>query len=282
LHGRRVVNAVTMRALLKISIAAGVLLAIPAWHDAPVRAQGAAAARGAASAKTWLGHNAEIEAYLRSAEIERFDDISVGVTRPKRAHLKPGGPVESLVWKRLPPGRRGGHWESYKSEIAAYEVDKMLATNMVPPVVEREVDGDPGAAVMWIGPTRTVKEMGGKLPTGAGAAHDIRKMLMFDNFIGNPDRNAGNILVDSAGNIILIDHSRAFIDKTELPSKFERVDQTLWTAIRELTPEALRERLEPLVGGRAIDAMLERRSRMQSAVDALVAKKGRSLVIIPD
>jgi len=28
--------------------------------------------------------------------------------------------------------------------------------------------------------------------------------------------------------------------------------------------------------------MLERRSRMQSAVDALVAKKGRSLVIIPD
>jgi hypothetical protein len=34
----------------------------------------------------------------------------------------PGGPVDSFTWKPIAPGRYGGYWESYKSEIAAYEL----------------------------------------------------------------------------------------------------------------------------------------------------------------
>ena len=230
--------------------------------------------------RAWIGQTPRIEAALKSAEIVRFEDIGTGVTRPRRAYLAPDGVLESFTWKPLPPGRRGGYWESYKSEIAAYELDKRLALNMVPPVVEREVDGERGAAVMWVDRVTSVKEMGGTLQAGRVPGSDVRKMQTFDNFIGNPDRNAGNILVDAANNVILIDHSRAFTEKADLPNKIERVDEDLWSAIQALAADDLRGLLGPLVGDAAVHAMIERRSRMKKTIDGLVAKKGRGLVII--
>ena len=167
-----------------------------------------------ASARTWIGHEAQIEEHLRHADITRMEDSGTGVTRPRRAHLQPAQPVESLVWKPLPPGTRGGFWESYKSEIAAYELDKFLGMHVVPPAVEREVDRDRGAAIMWLEGIRSVKQAGGKVPSGPQWGKAARRMLMFDNLIGNPDRNAGNILIGSPGEFILIDHSRAFVATT--------------------------------------------------------------------
>ena len=107
-------------------------------------AQVAANLPASPSPTTWIGRHAQIEAQLKTAGITRIEDIGTGVTRPRRAHLLPGTPAESLAWKVLPPGRRNGHWESYKSEIAAYELDKLLAMDVVPPVVERTIDGDTG------------------------------------------------------------------------------------------------------------------------------------------
>ena len=69
------------------------------------------------------------------------------------------------------------------------------------------------------------------------------------------------------------DHSRAFVSKKNLQTKVERVDEKLWAAIQALTPEALRETLGPLVGDDAVNAMLERRTRIQAEVDKLLAKK---------
>jgi len=235
----------------------------------------------AASARTWLGHAPQIEAHLARADVTGLEDIGTGVTRPRRAHLAPPQPVESLVWKVLPPGRRGGYWESYKSEIAAYELDKLLQLHMVPPAVERRVGDDTGAAVMWLEGIRSVKDIGGKVPTGAVWGRAIRKMLLFDNLIGNPDRNAGNILLGPPGEMILIDHSRAFIEDRKLPNPVERVDAELWARVLTLTREELTRALRPWIDDDAIGAMIARRDRIAETVDQLVAKKGRALVIVP-
>src|SRR3954470_11179814 len=76
----------------------------PAIRTVPVRrliiaiAVAAAAATASAragealSAKTWLGHAAEIEHHLVSAEIVRIEAIGTGVTKPQRAHLAPPAP----------------------------------------------------------------------------------------------------------------------------------------------------------------------------------------------
>jgi hypothetical protein len=265
---------------LRASAALLVLLAA-IGASAPVRPQTAAHATPAKSAKTWIGQAARIEEDLKTAEVVRVEDIGTGVTRPRRAYLKPGGIVESLTWKVLPPAYRNGYWESYKSEIAAYELDKLLGLNMVPPAVEREIDGSVGAAIMWVSPTTSVKQMGGKVPTDRIGGEEIRRMQLFDDLIGNSDRNAGNILVDEANEVILIDHSRAFVESKDLPVKFARVDADLWTAIQGLAADALRSHLGPLIGERAVDAIIERRDRIRQTIDELVAKNGRARVIIP-
>ena len=217
----------------------------------------------AATAKTWVENPAAIEAHLRTADVTSIEDIGTGVTHPRRAHLHPDQPVESLVWKVLPPGRRGGFWESYKSEIAAYALDTLLGMHMVPPVVERQIGSDTGAAVMWIGSIKSVKELGGNVPSGPAWGKALRMMLMFDNLIANPDRNAGNILIGQPGEFVLIDHSRAFVTSTKLPQKVERVDAELWDSMKALTRDDLVRTLKPWLDDDAIGAIVQRRDRIK-------------------
>jgi hypothetical protein len=245
-----------------------------AWpHAAPQPA-------GEARTRTWIGREAAIAAHLQTARVTRLEDIGTGVTRPRRAYLDPLEPVASMTWKVLPPGRRNGHWESYKSEIAAYALDTLLEMHMVPPAVEREIDGDTGAAIMWVDGTKSVKQTGGKVPAAPIWGTAIRRMQLFDDLIGNGDRNAGNILLGAPGELILIDHSRAFVTDTRLPFAFERVDATLWPRITALSRDDLQRHLGSWIDDRAIDAMLERRTKMVEMVDKLVAKRGRAFVVI--
>ena len=122
----------------------------------------AQAAVASTSARIWEGRNEEFEDYIRTAPIERFEDVPIGVTKPKRAYLKGPGLVASVAWKILPPGRQGGYWESYRSEIAAYELDKLLGMGMVPVTVEKTWKGDRAAAVLWLSPIHSWKEMANK------------------------------------------------------------------------------------------------------------------------
>ena len=69
---------------------------------------------------------AEIEEFLRVTPFEKVQEVPIGVTKPMRGYFPPGGLVRSAAWKRLPPGRSKGYWESYRSEIAAYELDKFF------------------------------------------------------------------------------------------------------------------------------------------------------------
>jgi len=240
----------------------------------------------AASVRTWLGHEAQIEAQLKSAEVTTIEHIGTGVTHPQRAYLKPSVPVESAVWKVLPPGKRGGYWESYKSEIAAYELDKLLQLNMVPPTVEREYKNDKGAAVMWASPTRSFKEFGGKgapdaPPIYAAAwAKQIAQAKMFDNLINNLDPNLGNWLVDPSWNLILIDHTRAFTGGTTMIHQMTHIDPDLWARMRALDEPTIQSTLGKWLVRGGAKTLIQRRDKMQQIIDALVKAQGADNVFI--
>ena len=238
-----------------------------------------AQAPAAQSARTWVERTAEIEAYLKSAEVVDMEEIGVGVTRPRRAKLAPGGPVEAIAWKPIRPGRYSGYWESYKSEIAAYELDKYFGLFMTPPTVEKRVQGELGAAVMWVSPTRSFKDLGGvpgqgKVPGPPPAQiaawmRQITRAKMFDNLVGNTDPNLGNWLVDPAWNLILIDKTRAFTSTRNLYHTMTVVDAELWAKMEALDEPTLTTVVGEWLDRSAIRGILERRDRMKQAIAKL-------------
>ena len=179
-----------------------------------------------------------------------MEDVSVGVTHPRRAQLAPGGPVSEIAWKALKPARYQGYWESYKSEIAAYEMDKLFALGMVPPTVEKRIKGEVGAAVMWVSRRRKASMQLGGVPGQKGMkgpsprevpswTKQLTRAKMFDNLIGNIDPNLGNWLVDPAWNIILVDHSRAFTTTKDLYHQLQYIDGPLWDNMQALDEASL-------------------------------------------
>jgi hypothetical protein len=235
----------------------------------------------AASLKTWLGREAEFEAYLRDAEIVRMEAVPIGVSRPTRAYFPSGGQVESAAWKPLPPAVHQGYWESYKAEIAAYELDKLLSLGMVPPSVERRVNGKLGALILWLTPTRMWKDVDKTLqPTGDDWRDQVNRMRMFDNLICNRDRNLGNLLIDASWNLYLIDHSRAFITSKDLPVRMSRICRDLWDRMAALDAATLKGALGQWLTGKEIGSMLDRRDRMARTIAEMVAAQGERAVLV--
>ena len=238
------------------------------------------AAQASSCAKTWIGREAEVEEFIRTAPVVRMVDVPIGVSKPKQAFFPPGGPVASIAWKPLTPGVHRGFWDSYKSEIAAYELDKVLGMQMVPPAVERRHDGKTGAAVQWV---ENVK--GWKIsdpvagPDVAAWNRQVVMMKMFDILIANDDRNQGNLLYDGEYHLILIDHSRAFTSTKNLVGTMRRIDRDYWSKMDRLTKAELQP-LSEWMGKKEVDAIIARRDKMRDEIAKMVAARGESDVFI--
>lgn len=240
--------------------------------------QPASAGRQELGSKTWVGRYQEIEEYLRTSDCVSMD-VGGGIMR--RCTLRPGGPVARMVWKPLPPGLYRGFFESYKADIAAYELDKLLKLDMVPPSVEREIQGNKGVATQWV---EDVFSWTGDSPGESNRADwetQLVRMKMFDTLIGNPDRNLGNVLRDGAWNLILIDHARTVQPGADLLHHLSRVDQQFWDRIQGLTRAQLDATLGPWLDEGQITAILDRRESMKAEIDGLVAERGAAAVFLP-
>jgi hypothetical protein len=262
-----------------------------AWlQAAPAAAQPAAAAPATVPAnaaqcpKTWVGHESEVEEYLRTAPIQKMTDVPIGVTKPKRAYFASGGLVASAAWKQLSPGIKQGYSESYKAEIAAYELDKLLDMHMTPPYVERRIDGDLGALAFWVENVHAWDmDHPVRGPDPIAWDRQVIRMKMFDQLIGNIDRNQGNLLYDDEYHLILIDHSRAFTATKDISklSKFNRVDRDLWQKMLALDEAQLETTLGHWLDKGKRKAILARRDEMKKTIDSMVAQKGEAIVFLP-
>lgn len=226
---------------------------------------------------TWPGMEAQIEKELMNATVLKMEDVPIGVTKPQRATLENGS---RFAWKAIKPGLNKGYMESYKSEIAAYKLDRMLDMHMVPPVAERNIEGKYGAAVYWV--EKTTGWSVAKPPQGPEPmwSRQLTRMKMFDLLVANIDRNQGNLIYDADWHLVLIDHSRAFINKKDLKglAPLGRVDRELWTKMAALTIEDLDRGLDKWVGTNEKKALLARRDLMAKAIDELVKKRGEKSV----
>ena len=92
---------------------------------------------------------------------------------------------------------------------------------------------------MWVEGVRSWESV---LPLPKPATWDFQlaRMKMFDDLIGNSDRNKGNLIVDADWHIFLIDHSRAFVTDMKLPQELQNIDRKLWERMLALDEPALK------------------------------------------
>jgi hypothetical protein len=238
-----------------------------------------AAQTPAACSRVWVGHEADFERALVENRVTGLEDLPVGVTNPVRGSLDPPTPAARFTWKPLAPGYRRGFRESYKAEIAAYRLDQLLGLGMVPPVVERTIDGVDGAAVYWIENMKTWETVNGPRGREPEWSRQLSRMKMFDLLIANIDRNKGNLGYDPDWHLFLIDHSRALIDKKDLKGlpQLTFVDRTLWDKMAALTFDSLKAALRGLVSDGDLKALLVRRDKMAATIAGMVKKRGQSV-----
>lgn len=241
------------------------------------------------------------EHFLQTAQVVRFEYIGEGVTKPIRVFLKQGD-IEHKAAFKYSHGMQGGFWEGWQYEIAAYGMDKLLDLNMIPPAVERELDGKKGAFSFWAeSKTNLLKmiEQGLSTPDSARDHNEKMKYLTraFDSLIGNEDRNQQNILFTDDWRTILIDHSRAFRSSKAFTDKlifgadgiqkhadgspflFRQLPRVFVEKIRSLTFENIKGAVGPYLTDEEIRAVLIRRDLILKEIDAMIKEKGEAYVL---
>lgn len=92
-------------------------------------------------------------------------------------------------------------WSSnYRAEVLAYEIDRMLGFNLVPPTVVRTFNGEVGSLQLFRNSSKIAR----------ANAQSLNKQHFFDYLIDNRDRHSGNFLVAPNGNVISIDNGLSF------------------------------------------------------------------------
>ena len=264
------------------------VLAMPLAPSAAPAAQSAPA-----SAKVWVGHYAEYEDFLRTAEIVRSQTPKEGVTGGTTHVLfKPGGLAAGGAVRNLGPGMKEGYFESYKSEIAAYKLDRMLQLDMVPPTVARTYQNQAVSIQLWSENTRMWKQLQEQKiapPATTEMTRQFSRQKVFDDLVANIDENATNMLFDPAWNIIKIDHSRAFTNVMTQPfvvglaggKGVTRIDRDFLDRLRTLDKASLNKEIGNYVEGGAVDAILRRRDFIVKGFEKLIAKSGEAQVYLP-
>ena len=228
--------------------------------------------------KVWIDFKAEFEELLRTARIVAAEELGMGLKRPKKVELRKGDLELSGVWKPPGDGDVHGRRRSRRFEVAAYEVDKMLGLDMVPPTVLRTFEGSEGSLQLWVYGCETAADLPDRVPDPFEWHRQISRMTTFDQIIGNRDRNQGSILVDPEWGIVLIDHSLSFWEVGEVLRLPSRYDRRLVDRLRRLSLPVLLAHLEGLLNRRQIEALLERRDAVLSNVEKLVEERGEQAV----
>jgi len=245
---------------------------------------------------TELSQRDDIEKWLTEGEIVGSEDIPEGVTKPIRLFLKAGEVELSGAWKN-PKGMRDGFLEGWQYEIAAYQMDKLLGVDMVPPTVEKTFERKEGSLQFWITGTMSDEERQEKglgIPESRIYQWENRIYLMraFDCIIANDDRTQQNIRYTKDWRTILIDHSQSFRSTREHRKNlvygkngikeaipFNRLPRKFVENVKALNFDLIKAAVGIYLTKREINAILSRKDIFLIEVDEMIKELGEATVL---
>jgi hypothetical protein len=238
--------------------------------------------------------DAEQEEFLAKAKIFKTRAASKGITGTQRATLTDGKIThdahiqcidESKYEFKTDRGTELNFRDSYKFNIAAYRLDRLLGLGNVPVTVERKVAGKPCAVDWWVDEVMMDeakrKQKKFESPDAEAWNQSMYVVRIFDQLIYNVDRNLQNLLILKNWDIVMIDHSRSFRLQHTLPNDKNLVmcDRTLLASLRALDKEQAQQRLTPYLTKGEVEALLARRDLIVKFFEGKIKEKGEAAVL---
>jgi hypothetical protein len=250
------------------------------------------------SAPCWNGPDGErlpfdsfeaAEAFLRESRVLETRGIGEGRTRPQKLLLERDGVRAHAVFRHVDSERRNQRLQdgrlhlllsdSYRNDLAAYRLSRLLGFDRVPPAVERRVDGRRGSVQLWIEGALMEKQRrnrGLEPPDPADFDRQRQMLDVFDALVCNIDRNLGNILVDGDWNIWYIDQTRTFARYQE-PVRVSAglgLDRGIWARLASVPDDEIRAAVEPWLSRWQIRDLVERRRALVEGLRSEIARQG--------
>jgi hypothetical protein len=234
------------------------------------------------------------EDFLLHAEIIASHEVGTGVTHPWRLTLSDGklqhdALFQSVdVYKQIFQPQSGpseiGFRDSYRFNIAAYELAKLIGMeNMVPVTVERKWQGNTGSLSWWVRwKMMERKRLEEKIdPPDILAWNDQMAMVrLFDELVYDTDVNLTNVLITEDWKIWRVDFSRAFrlYKKLKTPGNLDRCDRRVFEKLRQLTYQEVQAKTEPYLSNGQVKALMARRDEIVAHYEDLASQKGENQV----
>jgi hypothetical protein len=230
------------------------------------------------------------EAFLKNAKILRTRAVSRGVTGTTRATLSDGTLThdasiqtidEAMTEFKSNRGVELNFKDTWRYNVAAYRLDRVLGLNMIPPSIERPFNGKPGSFTWWV--DDVLMEESERIKTKRTAPdtdawnEQMWHVRFFDQLIYNVDRNLGNLVIDKAWTIWMIDHSRAFRLHKEIktPANLAKLDRKVFERLKALDEPQLQKVMEDYLTRPELRALLQRRDDIVARLE----KAGPSALI---
>ena len=234
------------------------------------------------------------EEFLMKANVLRTKGLNMGITNSLKAYMSDGtmehdAHIQSIdEYKTRFEGVNGSEInfrDSYKFNVAAYRLAKMLDLDMVPPSVERKVAGKTSAVTWWVDDAVMTeldrKKTKQEPPDRNSWNKQMNTVHIFDELIYNVDRNLGNLVITRDWNVWMIDHTRAFRLHKNCPklANMKQIDRSLLDNLKKLTREMLKHQLGEYLRMPEIDAVLARRDVIVKHFENRLAQTGEATVL---
>jgi hypothetical protein len=233
-------------------------------------------------------------AFLQHASVLHGRSLKDGITNSRRLTLDDGNRRHDAHFqavdirddvRRSSRGVELHFRDSFRFNIAAYQLARLLGIQNVPVSVPRRYDGQAGALTWWVDDVRmTGAERWKKRippPDQEAWTRQIQTMRVFDELIANTDRNMGNLLITADWRLWMVDHTRAFRRYRYLrnPKLLARCDRAYLAALRNANEQAISAALQPWVDEPELRALLVRRMLLLEHFDQLIRKNGEAEVL---
>ena len=230
--------------------------------------------------------------FLTNAEVvgepEAFDPDAI--TGPVRVTLSDGSRTYRAIFKdedtrypefKFSDGRVVKEArDSYRHEIAAYQLDRLLGLGIVPPCVEREIDSKKGSLCFWVEAAMTEADRRHRGLQSTDPERYEEKLLeieLFQQLIADLDySDLRNLVIDDHLRLYKVDSSLAFDPDPDLLPGLDssRMSRRLVEALRALDKDTMEQALKPWLLRDELTDLWKRRAKILKRADRLIDQYG--------